>query len=567
MKTITQYLGKVSITCNNKWSKDRTYDRLCLVYTDFASYVSKKAVPVNINIEDEEYWQPVANLREDIKNDFEEFEKDIIETLDGYRKKLIQSRIVVNDDYERDALTYEQVAVGCEVYVLSTKKSWICESIVCGANTKTWRLDTRNYALPDKIVTNIASGNTTKTDKRYDIYGVEKDECELFAEEKAIGNFYINSATPDTAGLMSADDKKNFDIIVNNIFDENGNYIDNIEVFDFTKDLKSFNAGSTVTQEIINKLIRCENKEALAVVTNVGIEPEVVAAVYGGTTNISIQIRCVGNDGQGRFRLKKYQCSINASTRTITGVVGNGDYLDFEINGDGTKFLSNNGSYKTITSGGSGESNVYILALRLESSLTEEEYNDLADAIDNNKIILLSEPSGNTKDIAVATLANKYVNKIELIFYLGEVFYNITIRPDENYNIEINTYFNYYVLDVTNLYKEDNAQFSLDKLAITNLVTSIDNDTPIIIKYKTLTDKQQIGYSALAIKSSSTGLCGVFDYIDVVESKLTYVKKQMMITSQFDSSAENVTVISNVENNTSNNNLILKAFFFFFIFL
>lgn len=146
MKTITEYLGKVSITCNGKWDINRQYDRLCLVHDGFfASYISKKEVPVGTPLTNEEYWQPVANLREDIALDIDKFKAEIIKLISNIQTKLKSARITVANEDERNALTYLEVAPGCEVYVLDTKQTWILDSIVVSdqiiVNTKQWHLE------------------------------------------------------------------------------------------------------------------------------------------------------------------------------------------------------------------------------------------------------------------------------------------------------------------------------------------------------------------------------------------------------------------------------------------
>lgn len=140
MKSIIQYLGKVSITCNGKWNVNREYDRLCLVHDGyFASYISKKTVPAGIVLTNEEYWQPVANLREDVSNAFKELETKVIETIADFQLKLKEARLVVANEEERDNLTIEEVAPGCEVYILETEQSWILDTINTN-NEKTWHL-------------------------------------------------------------------------------------------------------------------------------------------------------------------------------------------------------------------------------------------------------------------------------------------------------------------------------------------------------------------------------------------------------------------------------------------
>ena len=146
MKTIKEYLGKVSITCNGLWDVQREYDRLCLVHDGFfASYISRKNIPAGTALTNTEYWQPVANLRDDVRVHAKEFEDKVIELLAQIQIKLKNARIVVKDIAERDALTITEVAPGCEVYVKETQQSWILDTIVCspGVDTyyKEWHLE------------------------------------------------------------------------------------------------------------------------------------------------------------------------------------------------------------------------------------------------------------------------------------------------------------------------------------------------------------------------------------------------------------------------------------------
>lgn len=75
MKTIFDYLGKVSITINGDYNKDIDYDRLCLVIdkNTYKSYISRKPVPKNTPITDENFWMPFASLKEEIVLDYNKF--------------------------------------------------------------------------------------------------------------------------------------------------------------------------------------------------------------------------------------------------------------------------------------------------------------------------------------------------------------------------------------------------------------------------------------------------------------------------------------------------------------
>lgn len=146
MKNIKQYLGKVSITCNGTWDINRQYDRLCLVNDGFfASYISRIPVPAGIPLENRDYWQPVASLKDDVKVHSEEFEKNVLQLIANIQFKLKSARITVQNVEERDSLMWNEVGVGCEVYVIDTKQSWILDSIVCSdtpeASYKEWHLE------------------------------------------------------------------------------------------------------------------------------------------------------------------------------------------------------------------------------------------------------------------------------------------------------------------------------------------------------------------------------------------------------------------------------------------
>lgn len=129
VNSIVRYLGKVSITLNGRWKDNIEYDRLCVVYDDFASYISKQKVPVGTKLTNTTYWQVLSNLQEEIKIDYETFKAEVLEDIADLNKHQIAGRIVVNNDNELNALTIEQVNAGAEVYVLNTKKTYIIDSI------------------------------------------------------------------------------------------------------------------------------------------------------------------------------------------------------------------------------------------------------------------------------------------------------------------------------------------------------------------------------------------------------------------------------------------------------
>ena len=62
MITNERNIGKVSISCDGVWNKNIDYDKLCLVTANGANYVSRKQVPIGIDITNEEYWQKLYSI-------------------------------------------------------------------------------------------------------------------------------------------------------------------------------------------------------------------------------------------------------------------------------------------------------------------------------------------------------------------------------------------------------------------------------------------------------------------------------------------------------------------------
>lgn len=134
VNSIIRYLGKVSITCNGRWKDNVDYDRLCVVYDDFASYISKQKVPAGSKLTNTTYWQVLSNLQDEIKIDYETFKTEVLNSIADLNKRQITGRIVVDTMEDLNALTIENVNAGAEVYVLDNKKTYIIDSIDTQSN-------------------------------------------------------------------------------------------------------------------------------------------------------------------------------------------------------------------------------------------------------------------------------------------------------------------------------------------------------------------------------------------------------------------------------------------------
>jgi hypothetical protein len=142
MKTIDliiKQLGKVRLTCNGKYDVSKSYDDLCLVHNGkLASYISRKKVPAGTELTNEEYWQPVADLNGDVKEDYEGFKAEVLQLISNINSKVATGRIVVNTVNDLDSLEFGEVLIGAEIYVIEEDTSYIIDSINAFDNTKTY---------------------------------------------------------------------------------------------------------------------------------------------------------------------------------------------------------------------------------------------------------------------------------------------------------------------------------------------------------------------------------------------------------------------------------------------
>lgn len=157
LKEIIKLLGKVSITTDGAWDKCRRYDRLCLVYSDYQSYLSKRRVPAGIEISDERYWQPIAALKDVIKQDYKGFKLDILNSLEAVNNKIKSSRLVVETFEDFLDLRYEDVRVGAQVYVIEEGISYVIDQIDMFGTAKSY------HDLQDSITAEVFDTDLGRT--------------------------------------------------------------------------------------------------------------------------------------------------------------------------------------------------------------------------------------------------------------------------------------------------------------------------------------------------------------------------------------------------------------------
>lgn len=92
MSITIRNLGRVSIVPKGEWNNNNTYIRLDLVNYNGSSYIAKQNVPVNINLDNSNYWMLVAAKGDN--SDFEGVTEEQLEAiLASYRTTVAQDEI------------------------------------------------------------------------------------------------------------------------------------------------------------------------------------------------------------------------------------------------------------------------------------------------------------------------------------------------------------------------------------------------------------------------------------------------------------------------------------------
>lgn len=95
-------VGKQLITANGKWDATKPYKRLCIVYKDGNSYLSKTAVPAGTSLADEDYWQPFHSLDAALAIDLSEYKAQLQEKIDTLTEAVTISINTNNTDVENN---------------------------------------------------------------------------------------------------------------------------------------------------------------------------------------------------------------------------------------------------------------------------------------------------------------------------------------------------------------------------------------------------------------------------------------------------------------------------------
>lgn len=229
----------------------------------------------------------------------------------------------------------------------------------------------------------------------------------------------INAATTATPGIMTAADKTklnglkdqasitaDIDAVQTNLETHINNKTNPHEVtkaqvglgnVDNTADTDK--PISTATQTALDAKFSLTEGNSLKTTAD-SLPDRIIAYIPSGsvdttdtTVNIS-EVRQYTDKSSGVYGSLKQTTSnttLPAATTTKAGVLTAADKVKIDkitTDGDGTRYLADNGTYKLIQGGGSGDSGTFVLETAAADQLTDTEYNDLKDAIEANKIII-----------------------------------------------------------------------------------------------------------------------------------------------------------------------------------
>ena len=269
--------------------------------------------------------------------------------------------------------------------------------------------------IPNKLIVDTNGVTYNDPDSvvlRYTFYKQQE-------QESSTNIHTINAATTATPGIMTAADKTklnglkdqagitaDIDAVQTNLETHINNKTNPHEVtkaqvglgnVDNTADTDK--PISTATQTALDAKFSLTEGNSLKTTAN-SLPDRIIAYIPGSsidatgeTVSITEGTQYVdkSNGVYGSLKQSTVTKTLTAATTTKAGVLSAADKVKIDkitTDGDGTRYLADNGTYKLIQGGGSGDSGTFVLETAAVDQLTDTEYNDLKDAIEANKIII-----------------------------------------------------------------------------------------------------------------------------------------------------------------------------------
>lgn len=228
----------------------------------------------------------------------------------------------------------------------------------------------------------------------------------------------INAATTSQAGLMSSSDKtkldglkdqagitSDIDAVQTNLETHINNKSNPHEVnkaqvglgnVDNTSDANK--PISTATQNALNSKFNASDGNALKQ-TIENMPNLVVTEGRLSHKNDKISLSLIQQDLKYQANTDSILLTFNPATDSTAGIILPSDKTKIDkiiTNGNGTKYLSDNGTYKEVS--GEGESNIYVFSPTISGNgISEQDYNNFKAAANEGKVILVPNTLHNRK--------------------------------------------------------------------------------------------------------------------------------------------------------------------------
>ena len=267
--------------------------------------------------------------------------------------------------------------------------------------------------IPDKLITDTVNVNQSTTEAVLNFTTYRQE-----AQQVGRNTLTITSATTSQAGLMSSSDKTKLDGLkdqagitsdidavqtnlethINN--KSNPHEVTKVQVglgnVDNTSDANK--PISTATQNALNSKFNASDGNALKQ-TIENMPNLVVTEGRLSHKNDKISLSLIQQDLKDQANTDSILLTFNPATDSTAGIILPSDKTKIDkiiTNGNGTKYLSDNGTYKEVS--GEGESNIYVFSPTISGNgISEQDYNNFKAAANEGKVILVPNTLHNRK--------------------------------------------------------------------------------------------------------------------------------------------------------------------------
>lgn len=296
----------------------------------------------------------------------------------------------------------------------------ISKSLALGETSSTAYPGDKGKATTDKLnktSNKVVVGPTTvnpSTDKIVLKYQTHFTSTNSDSEDSHI----INAATTSQAGLMSSSDKTKLDGLkdqagitsdidavqtnlethINNKSNPHEVTKDQVGLSEVDNTSDANKPISTATQNALNSKFNASDGNALKQ-TIENMPNLVVTEGRLSHKNNEISLSLIQQDLKDQANTDSILLKFNPATDSTAGIILPSDKTKIDkiiTNGNGTKYLSDNGTYKEVS--GEGESNIYVFSPTISGNgISEQDYNNFKAAANEGKVILVPNTLHNRK--------------------------------------------------------------------------------------------------------------------------------------------------------------------------